>query len=86
MAGLRGSRAEKGTLYLLSEEGSEEAGLAFAEGTEASMLVGAGKHNSFPVQAGPLCWVRGQHPKACQGEVEKVPRECVFFRARRVGR
>lgn len=50
------------------------------------MLVGAGKHNSFPVQAGVLCWVRGQHPKACQGEVEKVPRECVFFRARRVGR
>lgn len=86
MAGLRGSRAEKGTFCLLSEEGSEEAGLAFAKSTETSMLVGAGKHNSFPVQAGALCWMRGQHPKACLGEVEKVPRECIFFSARRVRR
>lgn len=36
---------------------------------------------AFPVQAGVLQGARGQHPKACQGEMETVPRECIFFRA-----
>lgn len=45
----------------------------------------AGQHNSFPVQVGALCRVRGKHSKACQGEVEKVPREC-FLQCRRGGK
>lgn len=54
MAGLWESRAEKGTksLYLLSEGGGKDAGLASAE--DRGFHAGASEHNSSPVLAGAL--------------------------------
>lgn len=50
---------------------------------KTGFLVGAGEHNSFPVQAGAFRWGERPASQGVQEYVKEVPRECVFFRVGR---